>query len=404
MINRILNTGFIKGTRAAGLVYKIKPDGEVVCSVVLARLVKGKISVESGQDEIKGLHEVLKILDPKIPVVLLVDGKGIIHRKIQIDEGPDWLHAVLPNANSADFYLQHTLSDVNQVLVSIARKDLITGIVDELVRAGIKPVELLLGPFCLEQIIPFLETTENELQVDEYKLKISEFKIVDFSSYTSSESSSKINLGGEQIDSWKILPFSAAFVYFFQNHRLVRYDGILAAIRSNFIWGRFFRAAGLFALSFIFALLLINFFIFDHYNRKYQESALVFESNKMAVKEVDSLKFLLSKRNEFVTNTGLLEQIKLSYFADRIVAAMPQGIRLNLMNFNPVLKKINDNEKINFSDKHILIKGFSTESFKINSWIINLRKEQWLKDVAIENYFQSTDKNYGQFEMNITLK
>jgi len=404
MINRILNTGFIKGKKAGGLVYKILPNGNISFSIVIAKLEKGNISIESGQTNIDDPKDVLKFIGSQIPLVILVDGKGVIHRKVEKSDGPEWLRTVLPNANKEDFFVQHCEASENSVFVSIARKDLLKCITDELINLGLKPVDLLLGPFCVEQIIPFLDIKNNELKIDEYKLIVEENKIIDYSANDNSEVQSEIRMGDENIEADKLLPFAAAFRYFFHLPILGNDENMLAKIKDDFLWGRFFKMAGLSALIFSFSLLLVNFLLFDHFNKNYQDVSAIFESNKVIIREADSLKISLQKRKAFMTKAGLLGQTKFSFFADRLASKMPSGINLNMLSFNPIVKKINESEKIGFAEQRIIIKGNSTDSYKINSWIKEIRTENWVKDVTLENYSQPPDRSYGQFELNVLIR
>jgi len=123
------------------------------------KLTKGVMSIINTTKITEDLDAILEKVKPNSPLILLVNGYGILHRSISPLSASDQeiVGQVLPNANVKDFLIQKTENGDN-LLVSIIRKNIIAEQIKLFKDAGQWPVAVSIGNFHIKNIISFIET------------------------------------------------------------------------------------------------------------------------------------------------------------------------------------------------------------------------------------------------------
>ena len=152
--------GLLDSSSAAGVECILLPDaspndssigrGKIVFNLLVFKKERSKVKTEVSHTGID-FETIKKVLSAKIPVSLVINGKGIIHKKVSVSDKEDFpslLHKVFPNANPSEFYVQNTPADnSSNAFVSIIRKNIADDIIAQFSNSGFYIVSCLMGPF-----------------------------------------------------------------------------------------------------------------------------------------------------------------------------------------------------------------------------------------------------------------
>ena len=154
-------------------------------------------------------------------------------------------------------------------------------------------------------------------------------------------------------------------------------------------------------LSFLFILLLINYFIFDK---------LYAESNKLQNKVIanESMLTTLSKKQEefelkkkFITENKLDDFYYLSYFSDKIGSITNTGIQLEKLDFTPLKKAIKKGEQILFQNNVVSIQGIAKNITYYQKFLSGLENEPWQTSYISQQYIYTPGRNSASFNLEI---
>lgn len=403
-MNGLLQKGLSSITSSSvitGVEVVVKSDNEFVFNVVTIERKNESILVINKINNATEIQKVIEALDKKSPVVMVVNGKGIIHRKLQANnrQGASLISAVLPNAKEDDFYIQKFSED----FVSIIRKSVLDKIIDSFLAAKIWICEVSVGPFCLQSLNPFIAVSEHEMYAGDFKVSFEEDKL---SAVEANESviDHITQIGNEQLKRSELIPFSAAFGYILEdaNRPMIQVASVQMTAKE-FFYSKVFIASGWFVLVAFFVLLLVNFVLFSVYTEKLNVAQASLTLGQQQIQEYTRLKNELSEKEKFLKEAGLSGSSRISFFADRIAKDLPHDILLSQLLINPTEKKIREGEQPDFIQKVIVIKGSCDNSPVLNTWIKILKEKDWIRDVEVTNYDHSGSGSQGVFELRITV-
>ena len=151
-------------------------------------------------------------------------------------------------------------------------------------------------------------------------------------------------------------------------------------------------------------MLLINFLLFDHYSKKSNELSANINLNTGLLQQLDTLTKELKFKEDFIEQTGILSNSRLSLYSDRIASTLSDNIQLIDLSINPLDKKLKSNQEPEFNKNKIYINGITSNSTILNDWIKTIMKEGWVKEVNIKNYNQDNAITKGEFKIEIIIK
>ena len=368
---------------------------------------KGEIEIEELSGTLSGLESLSTEQAPTCPLMLCIDGKGVIHKSFENieEEEASLVGKMLPNAHPKDFYLQRIKDDDGKWWVSMSRKELIDGILKELSDSGWFIHDLVLGNFNLMTSIPALEKDNIEaLNDEENQYQLNDTAITKISAKPEDGAVEKFSVSGKDISTPELIAMGNALQYYVADNRIQRAEYELIPRHTNeFFHKRLFTSAGRAVLGVFMLTLLISFLTFDHYNKKYNEVANEVRQNEVMLYELDELKNELKLKEEFISGSGFVNASHISYYADQLALTLPGSIRLQQLLINPVVKKKNEKEKTTFEFNQIMVSGKTTENLDLNSWIKLIKSKPWAEEVEIVDFAQGKSKNGGSFEFKITV-
>lgn len=404
----------IKSKTATGIEVILLPDGTYQIYAVVLKKVKSTIVTEKKISTHKTIASFAEEADiKKTPLIIILNGKGIIHRKVnssESDTAATLLNKVLPNAKTTDFYIQQQQVDASHSFVSVIRSNVLDEILNEFIKHGlINIADVFLGPFSINIILPLMETaalSNGQLQIGNYQLLISDNKIKEVLIEENVRNENTILIGDENVENHFLIPFSAALYYFTGGLTGINNAETVDAIIDNYKQKRKFEFRGWTVLLGALVLLIFNYLIFDHYWSKYNDMNATLAVNQSALQQYEHLQKELATKKEFLEQNGLLNSSQTSYYADRFATDLPESIQWTELNIYPLKKKMADDTSnvMHFESRIIKISGKCQKSTILNDWMKVIKQKPFVDNVSIVDYKQGNANENGLFLIEIQVK
>ncbi len=400
---------FLQSKRIAGVEAILLSEGGITWNVIVLAKNKTSINTESSSTALTNLGALKNAIPDKVPLAIVLNGKGIIHKKVFVndsDNDKSILQKVLPNAIPEDFYFQKSSPLNKAVFVSVVRKGVVDSLIGELTMNNLNVVSFSMGPFTIDSIVPLLEDkpVRFDFQLGSHQLKFSENGIEEYSIIANENLYTDVKVGDNTIASDLVLSFAAAFAYLVGDEGLSNNITPVEESSNAYFQKQRFQLIGWGVLIFFLSVLMINYFFFNNYWTKKNELGSTVSLNQAAVSKYEKLNKEFEEKQEFLKKTGMLETSRTSYYADQLAADLPNTILLTLLNVNPVVKKVKLEEGISFNTKTIIIEGVSRRSTELNNWIKIIKTKNWVEEVALINYSQDESKVTGEFVLEVRVK
>lgn len=411
MLKKVDFKNIIQSKTSVGIEVILLPDNAYEINVVVLKKIKSILITEKQKHGIS-FEELAQFVNPRLPIILVLNGKGIIHRKISFSESDTpitMLNKVLPNANPNEFDLQQTIISSSQIFVSLIRSNIINEVIEQLRKNKLTNVAgCLLGPFVINNLLPLINTdiiSNEQLRFGTYQLQIREQQITEITIAESEKLNESILIGEDQIHPKLVIPFAAALSYFLGTDAGIAKSEVINSIKKEFEQKQKFEFIGWSLLITAFSVLLVNYFVFNHYWTKTMDLSSKLASNQSALYRYDTLKVEFAEKRDFLEQNGLLESSRTSFYADRLAGSLPSLIQWIDVNIHPVKKKqVNDEtEGFFFENKSIKISGKCQKSTDLNDWMKVVKLKSWVSSVTLLNYTQDKASDDGLFLIEIKL-
>jgi hypothetical protein len=346
-------------------------------------------------------------------MAIVVNGKGVLHRKIGVENtSKNLIDNILPNANPHEFF--QSVTEWNAFTsISIIRKELLEKIVLEFQKKGCTLLSVSIGvadiqylaPFLTFEAQPVLYTTHFLVHFNDQNQPVEIENSV--SPVGHAQGRTEYNIGDQYIKSPILLAFGAAMGLLASDPEVPPSfpNGELVKAREEYNYSRFYSVALWTLLATLFGILLINFFIYNHYfskNKELQDSRLISSGQEEKIKKLEAA--ILVKEN-FLSRSGWNTQSRLSYFADRIAGLVPAGALLTNMKIFPVnTGYISEEAPLTFKKDTIQLSGSCDDPTELNQFANNLRNIQDFKTVSIKNYAYKKEVQGSVFLMEIITR
>ena len=408
MLKKISIEDIIKTTTVAGIEIILLPDGNYEINAVVLKKTKIALTTEKQKEGIKDFTELAQFIGTELPIVLTLNGKGIVHRKISYSETDTLvtlINKVLPNANLNEFNLQQTFISSSQVFISLIRSTSVNEVLEELKKNKlIQITNCLLGPFSINNLIPLISLSDAQLNVGIYQLQINERQITDVT-ILPEKTSEAVLIGDEPIPSDLLIAFATALSHFTTFDAGIINSEEINAVKEEFKQKQKFKLTRGAILIAMFIILFVNYFAFDHYWTKSRNMSTTLALNQSALNRCNTLKAEYDRKKEFLEQNGLLESSRTSFYADKLAESLPTSIQWTDVNIRPLKKKkdADETEGLLFENKTIKISGKCQRSTDLNNWMKQLKSKSWINTIALVNYKQSSEDDEGMFSIEIKL-
>jgi len=395
----------LKHEKIAGVAAKINTDSSVQYSYVLLAIEKGKIKLVAQAKNWLTIEELKAELLNDYPIVIQIDGKGFLHKKLEesIANDSKVVSKIIPNAKDDDFYLQQ-FSNKNGQHVSIVRKNQL----DELLHTFYKtikiPLAISFGGFSIEIIIPFLESTLNQQNLGSYTIHSIDNEINTISVSTENELQ-KTKIEDDYISNNAVVAYAVGLQFLLKNGAYCTQIASINQENSDWQEKSLFKKAGMGMLVFFLVILLVNFALFTLWSDKNKtlQQARFGSGNYYSL--IESVQNQLSKKESFLTKVAWNTPSKISFYADRLAATVPTSIKLTQMQIMPSEEVIeNEIKKTIFQQNTILINGSCSNPTELNTWIKSMDEFNWIEQVKLNDYLFDSREHVANFKLYIKVK
>lgn len=337
-----------------------------------------------------------------IPVGIVLDGNGIVHRTTNKETGTGFLQTLFPGASAEEFLVQTLPAEGNELDLTVVRRDKAEIIISKLVESGIKPVYCGLGPAIIQ---PYIDHNRYEEWIlPHWKVTVDGKKI---KSVTAQDGfvQGEIRLMKHTVSSGYALSYAAALSASHKYTDTVHPDwDYVEKLAADERFRSKLRNIGILFLIGVFTLLLGNFFILQNLGEKESLYTAELDKNKTILDQLDSTRAMLDRREQFINQSGLLEQSLFSFYADRIAFLIPSGITLTQLAFQPPVGKPRQDQVISFNQKACIVSGTVNSGMLFDNWVASLKKERWVKTVNILDYHQDEASAPAIFSLHVEIK
>lgn len=400
MLKLITNSKFIKGNAIVGVSITLMDNGSQLFDGCILTQKKQKVEV-AGTFSTQSMDEFDQQISKDLPLNLHIDGKGIIHKKM--DTGTNDVKKMFPGADLANFYIDEHTFNSEITVKSIVRKEAVDALIKNLLQEGYTIHSIFLGPHSLFSLKDFIQAFPASISTRRHKYSIDE---------TDGLSSIQIDgvgneiqqVGSEQLMEYEIVPYLTALTFFINQSDKDAGNMSLPMLNwENFLYKKAFGYLRWGILGFFFVVLLINYFIFDSINSKITLLQTEAQSNNQMFSEIKSLSRELELKENMVLESGLSSQTRFSLLGDKIGSSVPKNIALTRMVFSPLEEQIREGEEILMEKKMVVVEGSARNSLELNEWLKRLREEEWIEKIDILKYEHDYNNKFGDFKIRIKI-
>lgn len=375
-------------------------NGEEKTAILLVQKKKEELTIVK-KDKISYSELLPEKWDKKLPFFIIVNTNQVIQKEVEgIDSSDEkLLHKAFPNTNWDEFYFEIWRLK-SKSIITISRKNYVNEFLSNYHKQGISVAGISLGVCSIAEIKNYSE--EKQLFTNHQTVSWSEeTPIVKLNTEVVK---SDFNINGLAIQNSHLLPFSGIL-------RLILNGAVTTGNVINYseqLYGdynqkSFFVKGIRLMISFLLAILLLNFLAFSHYFKLAQESSESLLLSKSSLEEMAKTKQRIQAKEQKVKNVVAMTSSQSSFVINEIAKKIPYSILLTEFVYHPLEKKIKDEEPILVQEKTIILSGTTINNTAFTHWIEDMEKLKWMNQVVITR-FGKNEMNETEFSIKLILK
>ena len=368
----------------------IDNDNTVTYRVLRCKKTRDKLSIDS----IKEIGDNVSLRDIITnPIILLIDGKGILNKKISTNNEADvnW-------ERNLDYRSIHHLTyfGSHDKYISFCRKETADQIIDDFQSKGFDVLNFYIGP--LPAILLHQQLKEDKLHSNE---SILEFAGTDLNELSRDieRTEKEYLINGSTVSKYH-LPLYGVLVNYFVHQKEIERSSSESIGVEELVFKKAFYKLGTMMLAGFFVLLLISYFCIQYFGSKNMELQQQNVFSKQSYQQILQMEAEREQKFKILEETGLLSDKFLAFYSYELTASIPNNMRLNSLNIFPVDAELKAEKKTNIKTKEIVMKGSADNEQSFNWWMDKLRKFSWISKFEIVS-FKKDKKNMSQFEIKI---
>ncbi len=395
--------------KVAGIELTFLSESTFLINCIMLEVEKGKAVITKTYYNLKTIGALKGEISENTPVALVINGKGVIHKRTgTISAGLP--SDIFPGINPNDFLFQY-FEGFDTPEIAVIRKNIVDKIIDDLAQIKINTVALSLAFYDISYIAELINHT-GDIPTTQYNLSIHNNRIQDYKLNSSEEKEvivkPEINVDTEYVKSNFIIPYASALKLLshgIKNNSSIQVNSIIEN-QKKISQAALLKFYALSLLGFFLFLLLLNFFIYNHYFSKNNELLSKNQFSLLQKSRFDSLNKSLNSKKDFLANTGWMDDSRMiSFYADRIAATVPDSVTLTNLNIYPAFSKLSNNTKqFTFQQDTILISGSCSDPSLLDAWIKEMSKIKNVQQSKINSYLFKKQGETGIFSAEVILK
>lgn len=354
---------------------------------------------------LKDLELPVAIQKNKIPLVLVLNGKGVVVKKLGFnEENPesfeDLLRDNLPAINAEEFYIQLYRQENGTGFISFCRRDILNVLLDQVAKRKYDLAKIFIGAPAVIGLKPlWSKFSAVRLSVQRVELTNSYIDVINSVTATEGEI---LQLEDLTFSSEHTLGLAGGLAYLTQRSIAENNNPTLETLFAKHQEKNKFKFLILILVGVTFILAVTNVFFYSSYfdkNNKLETELSVYQG------KYDQINQLLSdyqRNKDLIEDAGVLGKNRLSEYADRIGKTLPDEVVLSELYFNPKLQKEDTEDSlVTFQNKQLVLKGNCEKSFIVNEWLSVLKMQKFIKEVNLEKFVYNNNGVAPNFEIKV---
>lgn len=344
----------------------------------------------------KDKDRLIKLIDVKKPVVLLLNGKGVLNKKIDFSNESDLAWQKNIDYNS----IFHTSYKTEKALfVSFCRKNVLEDWLTFFQESKIQVIDFYLGNFTTSILKEQLN--QSNIFSNSTKLIFDENELVDFIKNEDVPSTDYL-IGEEKLNSFSLPTYATGINFFVKSESISKSVLDIANIEEQ-LYKKAFNFIGITMLIGFFISLLISYFGIQYYTSKNAELNIQNVYSNKAFQQIVNLENQKKDKEAIIKDVGLLSNKFFTYYDYELLQSIPNEISLSNVNVNPIKNEVKNNKKIELSAGLIEIEGLTVDEVAFNNWLKRIKEFDWVQKFEIES-LKKDKKNNTQFSILIKIK
>lgn len=374
----------------------IKKEGYEIYNLLTVKKKANKISIVSKQT-FETFDALIKTADKKLPILLVIEGKGVLNKEINFDNEADLNWQKNIDFNTI-FYTD--IKGANSNFISFCRKNIVEESIAQFQKSGFQVIDIYIGSFLGALLNNALK--RDVLYAADLKLEFENEIISSFSKQNETIASVNYQIGEETISN-VFLPLYGSVIHFFIKPKEVSKTINSSLSNEELIYKKAFNFLGVAMLAGFLLSLLISYFLIQYYGTKNSELNLQTVYSNQSYQLILDLEAQKEKKLNLLKESGVLSSKFFSFYSYEIMRTIPSAISLTELNIAPLKEEYKENKKVLFDSGTIILKGETFQESSFNSWLENLKNMKWLQRFEIVS-LKKDKKNKSVFEIKIILK
>lgn len=335
--------------------------------IYFSHLVRKNNNVDVFKNEVYNSIDEIDSSYKNYPSTLLITGDELVEKKVLTASLDEMLVHIIPIERKDDFFYKAYELDAQYSYMCVVRKSRLDDIVKTLTERGIFIKDIHLG----------IHFKNNFLKLND----------------KSSELLSDVDKDFQLTFILGLLAYS--------NSISTKDDRYLKVFESYSYYGKF-RNTFIILICGLLIILIINFLVYSKIRNSYSLNVQNLSKLKSELVLLDSLKYKTKLYRDIIVSNSLNVNTRYAFIFDRLIYAMPKGIILNSIHINSPIRRIREEESINYYKNSLRLSGNCVSPLILNKWIDNLKIFSWIEKIDSQDYYRVN--NIGSFSLIIKLK
>lgn len=329
-------------------------------------------------------------------VVLVINNKHVLSKSIDIKNDNDAVvfKRAFSSLNINDFY-QESLPLNEGTFLSVVRENYVKSLIKEFTSKKITVLDVLLGTTSIASLLSIISyenifTSNTELLIDSGKMvSINSKRFVDCD----------YEINGLRISNQHVLSLSAIVNCYLNktvNYKSDQY--------KEYIEKKKFNLGYKLVLGILFLLVLMNFIYFNSYSSEVNKFTEQLELKKNDKRKLLNLKEKVKKKRKLLSELQSSTSFSIAKYPDQIVYGIPKSVVLKVLLYQSLNKVLKKDKETNFNLKEIEVKGTFNNYIEFTSWIDNLERKAWVKELLELTTEKDKRKNNSNFHILILIE
>ena len=369
-------------------------DGEIFLALNVKKN-KNKLEIISLVDS-SDIESLYTKLNPKTPVIIIIDGKGVLNKKIDLKNSTDtdWYKNL--DFNTIDFT---SYNNENFKFLSFCRQNIAEDIIAKFHTIGFNIIDFYIGGLMAVLLLDTIK--QDSIISNDMILFFENEELIDITKSNEINIDKRYDVGDKSISNY-YLPLYGAAINFYVNQKNIEKSYNKSIKSEEVIYKIAFDKLGIYMIIGFFLLLLSSYSLIQYFNAQNTQLNLKNLYSNQTFELIQQLEKQKANKETIINQTGIGASKFISFYSYEITNTVPTEINLSNLDIFPIQQEIKTAEKVQLGTKIILLQGATENEQVLNYWIEKLRNYKWINKLEIVSI--KKDKfNNSNFQLKLQL-